>query len=909
MRICILSKDNEPLGFLDNEISEGLHFYDDTLHIYFTGTAHTFEFSVIATEEAADLLKVGNKISFIYKDRGYYMSIMNTEQDEEEIKVEAWSYCLELLNEKASSYEPAEAHTFLEYFNTMIFTNDIFEVGVNEVSTYKRKLEFSNDTDTLLARIYSLATNFDAEVEFIPQLNADYSLDKFLMNVFKEHSDTDQGIGERREDEYFRYGKDVDGVTKTQDISELYTMIVPTGKDGLTIASLGERKVYDDDGNLLYWHPNKSAAIYAPIACQNFPSAVTSKDKYIRYDWDTEYSSVETLYGNALAKLKTLSAPESTYEIEGNIDVNVGDTITVIDEAFSPPLYLETRVTEQEISFTDPTKGKATFSNTKELETAIDSTLLKRMEEIKKTAESAATAASTAQETATSAQSAAESANTTALSAQSAAETAQSTATTAQETATAAQTTAETANTAASEAKTTAESANTTALSAQSTAESAQSTANTANSTANTAKSTADSASETAATANTNANEAKETAESASTTASAAQSAANTANETANAASTAASNAQSAAETAQSTADNAASAAETAQSTANTAKAATDNLNTLIRETTDGVEVAKVDSDGAYTGMRTEQTSDAYLIKDKDGNELASYGADTVKLGKGNANAVIDMCDGTTTITSISETISSETYYRSSIAFNSGGGTIEAVADYDSVCEFNLSDFEVHSEASIVTSVPEWTSESETYRAANADFRITSVPGGSVIKMTADDLWLTESSYSESGGEGDIFAMSDVIKALSNGLQLSTRAFYHVFGVNSGTTYSSGDWRNFTTTNINVRSDLIESTANYLVICSVAIIPTANGIATLRFYLNGNKEAPNAPSFRTTNAVLAGQFSTLTQVFPWYGAYSNNQFVGWPQIYANVNWKPASAVVYLVRLNDGFAAK
>ena len=459
-------------------------------------------------------------------------------------------------------------------------------------------------------------------------------------------------------------------------------------------------------------------------------------------------------------------------------------------------------------------------------------------------------------------------------------------------------------------------------MSAQSTAESAQNTANTANSTANTAKEAAESASETANTANSTANTAKETADSASTTANTANSTANTAKttaeaantnaneakETANTANTTASAAQSTANAASTAAENAQSTAESAQTTANTAKEATDTLNTLIRETTDGVEVAKIDSAGAYTGMRTEQTADAYLIKDKDGNELASYGANTIELGKGNSDAVVDMCDGTTKITSISETISSETYYKSSIAFNTGGGIIEAVSGYDSVCELNLSDSDVHSEASIATSVPEWTSGSETYRAANADFKVTSVPGGSNIKMAADDLWLVKSTYS--GGEGQVFAMSDVIKALNNGLQLSTRAFYHRFGVNSSTTYASGDWRNFTSTNINVGTDLIESSANYLVICSVAIIPTANGIATQRFWLSSaSAEAPLAPSFRTTNAVWAGQFSTLTMVFPWYGSYSNNKFVGWPQIYANVNWKPASAAVYLVRLNDGFTGK
>ena len=866
MRICILSKDNEPLGFLDNEISEGLHFYDDTLHIYFTGTAHTFEFAVIATEEAADLLKVGNKISFAYKDRGYYMSIMNTEQDEEEIKVEAWSYCLELLNEKASSYEPAEAHTFLEYFTTMIFTNDIFEVGVNEVSTYKRKVEFSNDTDTLLARIYSLATNFDAEVEFIPQLNADYSLDKFLMNVFKEHSDTDQGIGERREDEYFRYGKDVDGVTKTQDISELYTMIVPTGKDGLTIASLGERKVYDDDGNLLYWHPDKSASMYAPVACQNFPSAVTSKDKYIRYDWETEYTSVETLYGNALAKLKKISAPESTYEIEGNIDVNVGDTITVIDEAFSPPLYLETRVTEQEISFTDPTKGKATFSNTKELETAIDSTLLKRMEEIKKTAEDAAMAANTAQTTAI----------------------------TAQETANTAQSTAETANTTASEAKTTAESANTTALSAQSTAESAQNTANTANSTANTAKETADSASTTANTANSTANTAKTTAEAANTNANEAKETANTANTTASAAQSTANAASTAASNAQTTADNAQTTAETAQTTANTAKEATDTLNTLIRETTDGVEVAKIDSAGAYTGMRTEQTSDAYLIKDKDGNELASYGANTVELGKGNTNAKINMCNEKASVRYDSE-------FGGTVDFGSEGWVVAGTKTEDMNYQADV-DLRGISGTDCSVWLRALASSNYTGKSEGASLSVRKDGDGNVISMTAGILKL----YGDTINVEDSLKMSDVITALNNGLQLSTKSFQHTFGVNSGTTYGAGSWTDFTTTNINVPADKLASNDNFLVTLSVGINGKADGAATVRWWEPPRNAEYVPQTTRQTIPLKSGITSTFNVTFNWWPGHTPVAFLGWPQVYATEQWSPSFAKVSISRFANNF---
>ena len=731
MRICILSTGNTPIGFLDNDVPNALHFYDDKLHVYLTGTAHTLELSVIASDEAAELLAVGNKLAFYYEGRPYYLNIVSTSQTETEIEVEAWAYCLELLNENALVYEPTEAKTFLEYFKAMIYCNDMFEVGINEVSTAKRSTKYSSTSDTLLKRLYSLASDFDAELEFVPKLNGDYSLDTFEMNVYKEHSDTDQGVGEKRTDAYFRYGKDVDGITKTQDITELYTMIVPTGKDNLTIASIGERKVYDDDGMLLYDHPSGSEGIYAPLACQNFPSAVTSKDKYIRLDWSTDYETAESLYGNALAKLKEISTPESTYEIKGSIDVNIGDTITVIDEAFSPSLYLETRVTEQEICFTDPSKNSTTFSNTKELESQIDEALTKRVTELEKEAvETAAKAAEAAQaaqaasETATTAQTTAESAKTTAEGVEAIATEAKTTAESASTSAQAAQSAAESASTAASEAKTEAQSASSAASMAQSTAEAASTAASTAQSTAESAQTTANTASETAT---------------------AAQTTANTANETATA----------------------------AQTTATEAKAATDNLDTLIRATTDGVEVARIDSEGAYTGMRTEQTADAYLIKDKDGNTLASYGADTVELGKGNSDATIDMCDGTTTITSISETSQSETYYKSAMYFNDGFGTVGAKSDSESTAEATFCNSAVDAQIKIDVMTPEYTSGDESYRAAGAEFLVQAGPGGSFITAQADNIWLQPSSYSGSTSEGTVFAMSDVITALTKGKALS----------------------------------------------------------------------------------------------------------------------------------------
>ena len=408
MRICILSRDNTPLGFLDNNSPDSLHFYDDKLHIYLEGTAHTFEFTVNAQHEDSYLLEVGNKCSFIYKDRPYYMTIMTMEQTETKINVEAWSTSLELLNEQAIAYTAPKAMSFEEYLKAFLFERRMLTIGINEVSDKKITNEWTGENDTVLKRLFSLANVFDAELEFVPVLNRDYSLNTIQMNVWRAHSDSYQGVGENRQDMSFRYGVNVQGITKKEDISDLYTCIRATGKDDLNIQSLGYKEVLDANGNIEYVHYANSGEIYAPQARDRFPSNIVENgDKYICYQWSTEYTDVNTLYSNALAKLKEICVPNTTYEIKGYIDVNIGDTVTVIDEGFNPPLYLSTRVTEQEISTTNPSNNSTIFDNTTELESQIDDSLIQLQKELKtikaqaEAAQSQADTASSSADTAT----------------------------------------------------------------------------------------------------------------------------------------------------------------------------------------------------------------------------------------------------------------------------------------------------------------------------------------------------------------------------------------------------------------------------------------------------------------------------------------------------------------------------
>ncbi|MBM6949356.1 phage tail spike protein, partial [Mordavella massiliensis] len=379
IRIAVLDTQDQVQAYLDNEAPDGLHYYDDELHEYLQGSAYTFNFTASADHEDAQYLTVGNKLAFVYRDKEYYLNIMRAEEDEEEILVESYGLIFELLNEEKEKYSAASAMTFVQYMAVIDYEQTV-KIGINEVADKKIKTEWTG-TDTILARIYSLANTFGAEVEFVAELNEDYSLKQITMNVYKEHDDENQGMGTRRTDVTLRYGVNVEGIRKTSDITELYTAIRPFGRDGLTVTSLNKTE-YDADGNVEFSSPSGNRNILAVQARDRFPSNLMGKenDRYIAkiYDYDTD--NVNTLYGQALAELKKLSVPQVSYDVDGYFDTNIGDTVDIEDDGYNPTLYLEARVSEQIRSFTDPTRNKTTFSNFREQQSQIDPEIINRVQ-------------------------------------------------------------------------------------------------------------------------------------------------------------------------------------------------------------------------------------------------------------------------------------------------------------------------------------------------------------------------------------------------------------------------------------------------------------------------------------------------------------------------------------------------
>lgn len=378
IRIAILNPHDRVLAFLDNTHRNSMHYWNDELHEYLQGAANTYAFTVSSKHEDAAYIVEGNKVAFVYNGKDYYLNIVHVEKDEFTVTATAWSLSFELINENVGAYKSESAMSFEEYV-TAFDPERTVRIRINEVSDKRISNEWTG-VATVLSRLFSVANVFDAEIEFQTVLNDDYSLKEIVMNVYREHSDNNTGVGEFRGDIKLRYGKNVTGIRKESSIENLYTGIRPTGKDGLTIQGI-EKEELDENGVVEFY--TQGPDIRAPQARDRFPSNLINKeDGYIFMPKSYDTDNKDKLYSMALSDLRTASEPVVTYDVTGYFDTAIGDTVEIEDEEYVPTLYLSARVSEQVRSFTNPQANKTVFTNFKELQSEISEDLLQKVEDL-----------------------------------------------------------------------------------------------------------------------------------------------------------------------------------------------------------------------------------------------------------------------------------------------------------------------------------------------------------------------------------------------------------------------------------------------------------------------------------------------------------------------------------------------
>ena len=372
VRIAIRdSTDSHNVAFFDN--ISGIRYQSANLQRFLAGSASilTIEYN----SKDIDTIRTGCKLAFIYKERPYWLNIMDLSKKGYKVEITAYSLGLELNQEQRGAHKPANAMSFAEYLG-YYDPEHALELGINEVADKRIKLEWTG-TDTILARLFSIANSFDAELEFTVELNQDYSLKRQVLNVYKKGN-----LGSNQAASPIRVGHGLKVINYSDNLKELRTAVRATGKDGLTIDGL-DKKVYDDDGNLLFY--SSGMTVYAPQSRDKYPSVgKKSNDNWIIKELgETEHSTKEELWSYMLGELKKICVPEITYDIEGAIDGDVGDTRILIDDVhYDPPLYVQGRISELTEDLITRKVTKSTLTNFERKYSQVASELLKQVEQL-----------------------------------------------------------------------------------------------------------------------------------------------------------------------------------------------------------------------------------------------------------------------------------------------------------------------------------------------------------------------------------------------------------------------------------------------------------------------------------------------------------------------------------------------
>jgi len=477
------------LGLASSEIATGFAITDDKKTESIENGVVTFDVTIAYEQETKETLEsyceAGNYLFRSTGGEAEFYTIIDEETDSADQTITL--YCedagMDLLNGVAGAFKADAAHPIAWYFDQWIKGTG-FEIGVNEISSLSRKLEWDGES-TITERLASVATQFDnAEVSYSFEIDR-LKVSKMYVNIYKK-----RGANKAVK---LRMGREISNIKIKKSVADIATALkctggTPEGKE--TPITLNGYKF--DDGDFYVDGDN----LCCRSALKRWGRLGTNQHIVKTYSFDT--SSQSELCAHAVTKLKSIK--DTAFTMSADIirlpdGVGVGDRVIIVDD--EGKTYVSTRLLTLEKSVLTGSVA-ATLGDYIQQDAGISAQVQELAEKFaaiatsKADALAAAKAAEEARKKAEAAKSAADSATNTANAAKNTADAATSTANTANDTAKAAKNTADAASTTAGQAKATADGAKSTADTAKSTADTAKSTADTAKSTADAAKSTAE---------------------------------------------------------------------------------------------------------------------------------------------------------------------------------------------------------------------------------------------------------------------------------------------------------------------------------------------------------------------------------------------------------------------------------
>lgn len=395
MQIWIHDKNMRKVCALNNNVPGMLPYSNSQWHPYLEYSTSTFDFAIpkIVNGKLHEDIKYINDdmfVSFYYDNSYHVFYVSQLVENDTVFQVTCNNTNLELAQEQSVALKSNGAQNiawYLEHLEILGFTN--LEIGVNEVSDKTRTLEFEPQ-DTKLAQLHSLMSKFDAEFAFRTELNRDGTIKRFTIDIYQIPDENHHGIGKARGDVVLHYQNELKGVQVSSDKTQLFNAGVFTGADGVNLESV-EFEEKNELGQVEFYSRKGSSYVFAPLSRERYPSTMNpdNADNWTRKDFQTEYKDVNSLKGYALRTIKQYAYPLMTYTVdvhssfmESYKDVNLGDTVKIINNNFRGGLALEARVTEMVVSFDMPLNNSVVFSNYRKIVNKPSSDLQQRIDEI-----------------------------------------------------------------------------------------------------------------------------------------------------------------------------------------------------------------------------------------------------------------------------------------------------------------------------------------------------------------------------------------------------------------------------------------------------------------------------------------------------------------------------------------------
>ena len=344
-------------------------FFKDLYDLDLSTGTESYEFSTTAED-----INESDYIMFHYHGDYKLFQIIDIEQEHREGKIITSVYgesaCLELLNgvtEPIMDGDKAIAMTAGEFIDRVLASTD-WQRKRYSSSLDNKVVDVKIDkTRQIWPVIQEYMKDFGYEITTRVKYENGYVKKKYI-DVYAE------GELGNKTCKRFEYSRNVKGMTKKKNLYDFCTALILETKQDTNGIMYGNR-----EGNILKPKDGiiKDPDSNAVYAVDNNKTYNANKNWiYGVYEDNDSNSGTETVE-KAVKELKVRSVPKFDYECDTAVsyeeyeNINIGDTVYVIDHTFNPIITLEARVGKLEISFTDRDNCKCTLSNYKEIKTRI----------------------------------------------------------------------------------------------------------------------------------------------------------------------------------------------------------------------------------------------------------------------------------------------------------------------------------------------------------------------------------------------------------------------------------------------------------------------------------------------------------------------------------------------------------